>query len=87
MFTPEAEFDKLTDEKVWVDKVIHSAYVKVDEEGTEAAAVTMVSVKAGALIFQCKIFKADHPFIFFIIHKPTNTILFAGIVFDPTQGS
>ncbi len=85
VFTPGAEFDKLTDEKVWVDKVIHSAYVKVDEEGTEAAAVTVVTIiKALA---SCETFKADHPFIFFIIHKPTNTILFAGIVSDPTQGS
>jgi len=72
----------------WIDKAIHKAYIKVDEEGTEASAATSVNVKFGAApkeISKTIIFKADHPFIFFIIDRRTGTILFMGRVIDPTS--
>ncbi|XP_026146848.1 leukocyte elastase inhibitor-like [Carassius auratus] len=56
--------------------VIHKAFIEVNEEGTEAAAAT------AAFIFLCgrssESFTADHPFLFFIRHNPTNSILFFG---------
>jgi hypothetical protein len=57
--------------------------VAVDEEGTEAAAATavvMVHTMAMRQPEQPKIFKADHPFVFFIQHRASGEILFAGRV-------
>lgn len=62
-----------------VSDVRHGAVIDVNEEGTEAAAAT-------ALIFarsRPTDFNVQHPFLFFIIHKPTDVILFTGAVFKP----
>ena len=69
-----------------IDKVIHKAFVEVNEEGTEAAAATVVLVrtkKAGPAIPS---FRADHPFMFVIRDNTTGSILFMGRVLDPTGG-
>ncbi|XP_052434655.1 leukocyte elastase inhibitor isoform X7 [Carassius gibelio] len=65
-----------------VSKVIHKAFVEVNEEGTEAAAATAVVVmKKGRRIPRA--FIADHPFLFFIRHNPTKSILFCGRFCSP----
>jgi len=67
---------------LFISKVIHQAYVKVDEKGTEAAAATAVIMdlkSAGPR----NTFNADHPFIFIIQEKQTGNILFLGKVVDP----
>ncbi|KAM9827277.1 serpin B6-like [Neosynchiropus ocellatus] len=60
-----------------VSKVVHKAFVEVNEEGTEAAAATGV-----VMMLRCARpadrFIADHPFLFFIRHNPTRSVLFAG---------
>ncbi|XP_051954841.1 leukocyte elastase inhibitor-like [Xyrauchen texanus] len=67
---------------LFLSSVAHKAYVEVNEEGTEAAAAT-----AGLVAF-CMIreehFMADHPFLFFIRHNPTNSILFLGRFSGPS---
>ncbi|XP_074478835.1 leukocyte elastase inhibitor-like [Sebastes fasciatus] len=60
-----------------LSKVVHKAFVEVNEEGTEAAAATAAVVSTRSITIPV-IFKADHPFLFFIRHNPTMTILFAG---------
>ncbi|XP_054620829.1 leukocyte elastase inhibitor-like [Dunckerocampus dactyliophorus] len=65
-----------------VSKVIHKAFVEVNEEGTEAAAATTVIVVERTSVIS-NTFIADHPFLFFIRHNPTNTILFAGQYSSP----
>jgi len=67
-----------------IDQVIHQAFVKVDEEGTEAAGATAVIMKETA-VMQRKVFNADRPFIFVIQEKATGNILFLGKVVDPTK--
>jgi len=67
-----------------IEKVLHKAFVEVNEEGTEAAAATTVHVLETSIPGPSKVFDADHPFIFLIQHKETGTILFMGTVFDPT---
>ncbi|KAF7690281.1 leukocyte elastase inhibitor-like [Silurus meridionalis] len=61
---------------LFVSSVTHKAFVEVNEEGTEAAAATV------GLISFCmsreELFMADHPFLFFIRHNPTKSILFFG---------
>ncbi|XP_056099250.1 leukocyte elastase inhibitor-like isoform X2 [Rhinichthys klamathensis goyatoka] len=65
-----------------VSKVIHKAFVEVNEEGTEAAAATgVVEMNYSYKIPQ--VFNADHPFLFFIQHNPTKSILFYGRFCSP----
>lgn len=68
---------------LFIDAVIHQAFIKVDEEGTEAAAATAVVMAETSAVIQRKIFRADHPFIFIIQEKETGNILFLGKVADP----
>ena len=88
-FSPDADFSGLDGTKrLNVSAVIHSAYVNVDEEGTEAAAATHVSFGAGAAAPEESVtFRADHPFIFLIQDNDTGTILFIGRITDPAAGS
>ncbi len=65
-----------------VTKVIHKAFVEVNEEGTEAAAATGVRSRTMSLIIPL-VFNADHPFLFFIRHNPTKSILFYGRFCSP----
>ena len=68
---------------LYISNVIHKAYVNVNEEGTEAAAATAVTVNSLAIMLPSKEFRADHPFVFFIMDDDTGNILFMGHVIDP----
>lgn len=68
---------------LYIEKVLHKAFVEVSEEGTEAAAATTVHILETSVPESPKIFDADHPFIFLIQHKETGTILFMGSVQNP----
>jgi len=70
---------------LYVGAVIHKAVVEVNEEGTEAAAATAVVMRVKAMPAPPVTFRADHPFIFFIRHNETGSILFMGRVVDPTR--
>ena len=65
---------------LFVGNAIHKAFVDVNEEGTEAAAVTGIAVLQSGLTF-----RADHPFLFVIQEKETGQILFMGRMMDPTK--
>jgi serpin B len=70
-----------------ISEVIHKAFVEVNEEGTEAAAATAVVMSRCAAVMptrEPKIFKADHPFLFFIRDTNTSAVLFSGRVLDPS---
>ncbi|NXL60705.1 SPB10 protein, partial [Chordeiles acutipennis] len=78
----QADFTEMSAKKdLFISKVIHKAFVEVNEEGTEAAAAT------GVLALRSKppkiTFKADHPFLFFIKHNKSQTILFFGRLCSP----
>jgi len=80
----QADFSGITAaERLYIDFVLHKAYIKVDEEGTEAAAATAVGIETVFVQPQI-IFKADHPFIFIIQEKKTGNILFIGRIVNPT---
>uniref|UniRef100_A0A671S5U8 Serpin B6 n=1 Tax=Sinocyclocheilus anshuiensis TaxID=1608454 RepID=A0A671S5U8_9TELE len=66
-----------------VSKVIHKAFVEVNEEGTEAAAATGIVIETTSMPLDPKTFIADHPFLFFIRHNPSNSILFYGRFCSP----
>lgn len=68
-------------EDLAISAVIHKAFVEVNEEGTEAAAATAVVIRATAAPVDPPkpvIFRADHPFLFLIRHRPTDSVLFMG---------
>ena len=67
--------------KLFIQTVIHQAFVDVNEEGTEAAAATGVTVEPTSLP---PTFRADHPFIFIIQDSENGNILFFGRVANPT---
>jgi len=80
-----ADFSGMTGNRnLFIDQVIHQAFIKVDEEGTEAAGATAVIMEEIAVL-QRKVFNANHPFIFVIQEKETGNILFLGKVVDPTK--
>jgi len=84
--SPKADFSGMTGKKnLFIDFVIHQAYVKVDEKGTEAAAATAVGMTMSAVRVPRNVFRADHPFIFVIQEKNTGNILFLGRVVNPTK--
>lgn len=83
-FTDFANFSKM-DEKnfVKIDEVYHKAFIEVNEEGTEAAASTVVVVVQKTSITKPNFFNANHPFAFYIQNKTTGEILFLGRVSNP----
>ncbi|XP_032905363.1 leukocyte elastase inhibitor-like isoform X4 [Amblyraja radiata] len=80
----KANFSGMSEgEDLSVSKVIHQSFVEVDEEGTEAAAATAVTIVSTSTRFPPEEFKADHPFLFFIRHAKTQSILFYGRLTSP----
>ena len=72
-------------EKLYVNIAIQDAYVKVNEEGTEAAAVTTIGGAISTSLPPEPVpFIADHPFLFLIQDDKSGTILFMGRVSDPS---
>jgi len=65
---------------LFIGHVAHKAFVSVNEEGTEAAAATGVSM----VLSIPSMMTIDHPFVFLIRDSETGTILFIGRVLDPT---
>lgn len=68
---------------LYLSKVIHKSYVDVNEEGTEAAVATGDNLVVKRLPIRAQ-FMANHPFLFFIRHTATNTILFCGKLASPS---
>lgn len=79
----KADFSGMTSKKnVPVSKVAHKCFVEVNEEGTEAAATTAVIRNTRSCRIEPR-FCADRPFLFFIWHQKTSSILFCGRFSSP----
>ena len=81
-FTEEADFSSISDIPLFISDVIHKTYIKVNEKGTEAAAVTAVTMgytSAGP----GTVLRFDRPFLFAITENTSKSILFTGIVGKP----
>ncbi|WP_456365018.1 serpin family protein [Thermococcus sp.] len=88
-FTREADFSGIGDGGLYISEVVHKAYIKVAENGTEAAAATAAIVLTSAHVIgelpQYIEFRADHPFVFVIMDKDTKEILFIGRLVNPGE--
>jgi serpin B len=90
VFTPPegdrgADLSGFTENRnLYISFITHLAFVDVNEEGTEAAAATVVGIQTTSIsIDSYPVFRADHPFIFLIQEKKTGHILFMGKVTNP----
>jgi serine protease inhibitor len=74
----QADFSGITTEPLWVEDVLHKATIDVNEQGTEAAAATVVITYTGV----AESFRVDRPFVFLIVDDTTGSILFMGKAAD-----
>lgn len=82
-FDGRADFSGMSSKQgFFLSKVVHKAFVEVNEEGTEAAAATAAIMMLRCMRFTPR-FCADRPFLFFIQHVKTNGILFCGRFSSP----
>lgn len=81
----KADFSKINGTKeLYIQIAVHQAFIEVNEEGTEAGGATGIGIGITAVPIK-KVFRADHPFIFIIQEKETETILFLGKVVNPKE--
>lgn len=80
-FTDNADLSRISGGRAKISDVQHKTFIQVDEDGTEAAAATSVSITATAVLSHTYTF--DHPFMFVIREKFTGLVLFTGIVNNP----
>ena len=85
-FTARADFSGMDGKKdLFISAAVHKAYVDVNEQGTEAAAASGVGMTVASSPPPPKEFRADHPFLFVIRHKGSDSLLFMGRVQNPLQ--
>ncbi len=78
-----ADFSAMSPAGLSVSQVVQRDYLKVDEVGTEAAAVTGISMSTSALLGGIQpVF--DKPFLFLVRDTQTGVVLFAGQIVDPS---
>ncbi len=88
-FSRDADFSAMTKQinGIYISNVLHKCYVRIDELGAEAAAVTVVEMRDGAAmqINEPPKFYADRPFLFAIYSQEDGAIAFLGAVNNPLQ--
>ncbi|MDI9638101.1 serpin family protein [Oscillatoria amoena NRMC-F 0135] len=84
-FSRQAEFTQMTTEPVYIDQVKHKTFVEVNEEGTEAAAVTSIGIRTTSAQMPTEPFQmvVDRPFFCAIRDNQTGSLLFLGSIVDP----
>jgi len=82
-FTLDADFSNISDIPSCISSVKHESFIETNEEGTEAAAATVVEMVNTSIPITITI-NVNRPFLYFIREVSTGTILFMGRVNDPT---
>ncbi|KAL0122113.1 hypothetical protein PUN28_007112 [Cardiocondyla obscurior] len=80
MFGDNADFTRLSNIPLKVNHVLQKVFIEVNEEGSEAAAATVVEMRIKRMAIIPMEFVVDRPFLFVIEHKPTRVPLFLGSV-------
>lgn len=79
----EAEFGKMSDKDLYISSVQQTVSVTINEEGTEAAAVTDIGLDSADNPLEPAVFHANRPYVFVLEEESTGTILFVGKVQKP----
>jgi serine protease inhibitor len=83
-FSDFADFNNISNQKLQISRVLHQSFIDTNEEGTEAAAATVVEmINTSIEPVDNMVVTLDHPFLYFIRETSTGTILFMGKVGDP----
>ncbi len=81
-FTGEADFSGISPIDLLISDVIHKTYIDVNEEGTEAAAVTAIVFETTSVGPPSSI-RFDRPYLFALTENTSKSILFIGKVSEP----
>ena len=79
-FTSSADFSDMSKEPLMISEVRQKTFIEVNEEGSEAAAITSIGIMRTSLAPEPFEFKVDRPFVFLIRERNSGTILFMGLV-------
>jgi serine protease inhibitor len=86
-FTPSAEFPDLFEDplSLMISRVLHQSFIEVNEEGSEAAAATIVEIVETSMPINPdpQRITVDRPFAFFITERHTNSVMFSGKMMEP----
>jgi len=81
LFSPSANLSGISSaESLKMSQAVHEAFVEIYEAGSEVVGSTGAGMEDSS---DSEEFRVDHPFLFFIKHNPTNSILFFGRCFSP----
>ncbi|MCD4768603.1 MAG: serpin family protein [Bacteroidales bacterium] len=84
-FTPGlADFSNISDQQLFISEVLHQTFIETKEEGTEAAAATVVMIELTSVEPSVLTISLDRPFLYIIRETSTNAILFFGMTGDPS---
>ena len=81
-FTDFADFSNISNQDLLISRVLHQTFIETNEEGTEAAAATVVEMEFTSMPMTTVI-NVNRPFLYFIRETTTGTIVFMGQVTDP----
>ena len=77
----KADFSRISDTPQYIDEVLHKTYMKVDEDGTEAAAVTAAITRyAAPMQSYDHTVILDRPYVMAIVDRETEAVVFLGVV-------
>lgn len=82
-FTGGADFSNISDQELAISEVLHQTYIDNKEEGTEAAAATVVMIGITSVEPDQGVLRLDRPFYYIIRETTTNTIVFMGLTGNP----
>ncbi len=78
-----ADFSNISDQGLFISFVLHQTFIETNEEGTEAAAATVVGIGFTSMPLPPQVININRPFLYFIRETTTGTIVFMGQVVDP----
>lgn len=81
-FTGSADFSNISDYGLMISRVLHQTFIETNEEGTKAAAATVVEMVRTSIPMVTTV-NVNRPFLYFIRETTTGTIVFMGQVVDP----
>ncbi len=84
-FTDVADFSGISEKPLKINRVCQDARLRIDEEGTSAAAVTEIEMAPAEAepLEEPVLMNVNHPFVVLIVDKETNAVVFAAVITDP----